>query len=267
MLNHLQPRALAVVAGLAIVASAGTGCGQLSRTGNGAATAAIEDEDVQRVHARMIDAMGGGRAWERARYFEFDFVVVREGSEASRWSHRWDRYDGDLRMSGVRRGEPIVVIMNVNRPEEPAQAWIDGQPVAGAQLDSLRTFAYGRFINDSYWLIMPYKWTDPGVRHAYLGERHEADRDWEVVHISFDDVGLTPQNEYLAYIDPATGLMERWYHYPRADADPAIFDWTDWQQFGPILLSTEKPNAARTVAIRFDNVRVDRRVPADAFAP
>jgi hypothetical protein len=226
----------------------------------------IADPDVQRIHARMLEAMGGARGWERARYFEFDFVPVRDGQPAGRWSHRWDRYTGDFRLSGTRAGEPLVVVTNVNAPET-GRAWIAGQPAAGAQLDSLLSFAYARFINDSYWLIMPYKWTDPGVRLSYVGPVHEAGRDWQVVRLAFDQVGLTPQNEYLAYINPQTGLMERWYHFRQAGADPIIFDWIDWRPFGPILLSTDKPNPDRTGGIRFENVRVETSVPAGAFDP
>ena len=31
--------------------------------------------------------------------------------------------------------------------------------------------AHGAWINDSYWLVMPYKLLDPGVRLRHLGER------------------------------------------------------------------------------------------------
>jgi len=241
------------------------GCSQLKGGANGAATA-IGDPDAARVHARMIDAMGGAAAWERARYFEFEFAVDRGGTATPGWSHRWDRHTGDYRLAGTRAGEPLVVLMNVNHPEQ-GRAWVAGQPVTGPRLDSLTTFAYGRFINDSYWLIMPYKWTDPGVHLTYEGRRSEADREWEVVKLTFDQVGLTPQNEYLAYINPATGLMERWHHFSRADANPSISDWTNWQRFGPILLATEKPNAAGTASIVFRGVSVATRVPPDAFTP
>jgi hypothetical protein len=256
-LDRIMPGVLAVVVFVGVGA-----CTQGTQSPNDAAN--LTDPDVHRVHSEMLAAMGGDRGWERARYFEFDFVVVREGTEAARWSHRWDRYTGDYRLSGTRAGEPLVVLMNVNDPES-GRAWLDGRPVEGEQLDTLRRVAYGRFINDSYWLIMPYKWRDPGVHLSYEGTRHEAGRDWEVVHLRFDDVGLTPQNEYLAYINPESKLMERWYHFSRAEADPSIADWTNWQQFGPIRLATEKPNAAGTGMIRFDNVRVETRVPAGAF--
>ncbi|MGH7476322.1 MAG: hypothetical protein ACRELD_08535 [Longimicrobiales bacterium] len=210
--------------------------------------------------------MGGEDAWDRARYLEFDFVVDREGQEAARWSHRWDRWEGDYRLSGVRAGEPVVILFNVNRSDE-GRAWVSGREVTGPPLDSLRRFGYQRFINDSYWLLMPYKWTDPGVQLTYEGPRSEAGRQWEAVRLRFADVGLTPQNQYLALINPETGLMERWYHYPNAEAQPSIFDWEDWRNFGGIMLATSKPSAAGPSRIWFDNIVVRRSVPEGAFVP
>jgi hypothetical protein len=261
----MRARTTALVYVVLAAATLAGGCTQLNRGANPAATS-IGDPDVRRIHARMLNAMGGQAAWESARYFEFEFGVARNGAVAPGWSHRWDRHTGEYRLSGTRAGAPLVVLMNVNRPEQ-GRAWVAGQPVAGARLDSLRTFAYGRFINDSYWLIMPYKWTDPGVRLSYVGRRNEAGRDWEVVRLSFEEVGLTPQNEYLAYINPETGLMERWYHFSRAEANPSIYDWKDWQRFGPILLATDKPTPDGATSIRFSGVRVETRVPPGVFTP
>ena len=31
--------------------------------------------------------------------------------------------------------------------------------------------AYGSFINDMYWLAMPWKWMEPGVHLKYMGKR------------------------------------------------------------------------------------------------
>jgi hypothetical protein len=242
------------------------GCNQGSNPAELAAT--IEDADVRRVYTAMIESMGGFDGWEDARYFEFTFNVERDGQRGTGWTHHWDRWTGDHRLSGTREGEDIVVIMNVNERDAGGSAWAAGQPVDGARLDSLLTFAYGRWVNDSYWLIMPYKWTDAGVHTTYQGTQTDsAGRSWEMVHLAFDNVGLTPQNEYDAWINPETGLMERWSHYPTGDAEPGIFDWTDWQQFGTIRLATRKPSLGGPFAIVFENVRVEASVPDGAFSP
>lgn len=223
--------------------------------------------DVQRVHARMVDAMGGRSAWEKARYFEFDFVAVRQGREASRWRHRWDRFTGDYRLSGVRAGDSLIVVTNINTPTQ-GTVLVNRQPVTGARADSLRQLAFARWTNDSYWLIMPYKWTDPGVHTQFVGrQKDDAGKEWDVVKLWFDQVGLTSQNQYLAFINPETGLMERWYHFSREGAEPSRYNWQKWTQFGPIKLATEKPTLDGQAMIRFDNVMVSEKVPATAFRP
>lgn len=231
-------------------------CSQGIRAPNRPANGALPP-DVAPLHARMMEALGGEEAWERARHFEFDFVVDRNGEEVARWRHRWDRWQGDYRLSGVRRGDSVTIEFNVNRPEE-GRVLVNGQEIAGVQADSLRQFGYARFINDSYWLIMPYKWTDPGVITSYEGRRTEGGRTFDVVRLRFASVGLTPQNEYLALLDPESGLMERWYHYSRPDAEPSISEWTDWREFGGILLATSKPNLNGSSRIWFDNISVRR---------
>lgn len=252
-------RASAVLLSLLIGA-----CSQVTSEENSPATHDW-DADSRRIHARMMDAMGGERGWERARYFEFDFVVVGDGEERSRWSHRWDRWEGDYRLAGVREGDSLIALFDASEPES-GRVWRGGVEVQGEAADSLLRYAHARHINDSYWLLMPYKWTDPGVNVSYEGERTDPDgRRWEVIRLRFDEVGLTPQNEYLAFIDPESGLMARWQHFRTADAEPSTAEWRDWQRFGPISLSTEKPAPDGAFAIRFENVRVERSVPSGAF--
>ncbi len=242
-----------------------TSCSQVNRGVNTAATENPTDSAVARVHSRMLAAMGGDQGFQQARYFEFDFVVLRNGAEVSRRSHRWDRHRGDYRLRFNARTDTVVAVFNVNDARSGVVR-VNGQDISGPREDSLLTGAYARHINDSYWLIMPYKWRDPGVTLSSQGRQTDGQgKEWDVVKLTFAQVGLTPQNEYLAFINPQTGLMERWHHFPSAGAQPAIYDWNRWQQFGPIMLATEKPSPDGSAVIRFDNVRVETRVPQGAF--
>jgi hypothetical protein len=241
------------------------GCSQVNRGGNAAATEVRGDSAVARVHNQMMAAMGGSAGWNQARYFEFDFVVNRAGREVTRRSHRWDRFRGDYRLQYLAGQDSIVAVFNVNDPKA-GDVRVNGQAIEGAREDSILNGAYARHINDSYWLLMPYKWGDDGVTLTYQGRQTDAQgRVWDVVKLSFANVGLTPQNEYLAFVNPQTGLMERWHHFPRAGAEPAIYDWKGWQRFGPIMLATEKPSPDGATVIRFDRVRVETGVPQHAF--
>ncbi len=229
--------------------------------------ARFDDQEVARVHERMMQVIAPDRGWERARYLEFQWTVARpDGSTLAR-THRWDRWEGHARVEDQAAGQPRISIFNTNDPAA-GRVWVGGQELSGEAAAEALTSAYRAHINDSYWLVMPYKWSDPGVLTRYLGEQtDESGRRWEVVELSFGEgIGLTPQNRYHAFINPETGRMERWHHFPDADADPAPSDWVDWQQYGPIELA-ENRMVNGNPRIFFPHLRVETEVPAGAFDP
>jgi len=234
----------------------------------GIADHVFADSEVTRIHSRMIGTAAPDNGWEQARYIQFDWIVAREEGPVRR-SHRWDRYTGEYRFEAEVEGGRRVVLFNVNNPTE-GQAWQDGQPLEGEALtDALRS-ANSAYINDSYWLLMPYKWSDPGVNASFVGEEtDDQGRAWEVVELTFDGVGLTPQNKYRGFVNPETGLMEQWYHYRSAeDSVPStVTGWTEWRQVGPIMLSPLRPTPEGNIRIRFENLEVSTEVPEGAFAP
>lgn len=227
----------------------------------------ISDPEVRRIHARMMEAMGGEAAWERTRYLAFDWIVGRPGREPVRRSHRWDRWTGRYRVLAPSAAGELMALFDVDRPRE-GRAWLDGEAVGGPRADSLLDRAHAIFINDSYWLLMPYKWTDPGVETRYLGRRtDEEGKAWEVVELTFEEgTGRTPWNIYHAWVNPETGLMERWWHFREAGADPLITDWTDWRPCGPVRMAWDRPFRSSDGRIRFEGVRCETEVPEGAFA-
>lgn len=222
------------------------------------------DPDVTRVHSRMISEMAPDGGWERARYLEFDWVVPRPDDEPLRRSHRWDRWGGlaEVRMP-VDEGE-MVAAFPVDDPHA-GRVRVNGEELEGDEAREALERANRTHINDSYWFLMPYKWADPGVRTEYLGRETDEDgREWEVVELSFEDVGITPDNVYRAFINPETGLMERWHYLADREADPSPSDWTGWEEFGPISLATRRERDGE-LRIGFEAIRVLEEVPEDAF--
>jgi len=144
--------------------------------------------------------------------------------------------------------------------------WIDGAEITDSTRAEWLGRAHGMHINDAYWLVMPFKWADPGVTTRYLGTETDDDGGaWEVVELSFEDVGRTPQNVYRAYLSPTSGLMERWAHYRTADAEPSYSGWTEWTEFGGVMLPLDRPWADGG-RIYFEGVELENEVPTDAFA-
>jgi hypothetical protein len=226
-----------------------------------------EDRKAVEVGNAMIAAMGGEAGWQKARYFRFDFTVIRDGKTAASFSHWWDRYDGRYRVEGVGRdGAPWKAVFNVKTKE--GEYFVNGVRAAGETKAKGLEDAYGRFINDTYWLLAPWKVFDPGVHLEYAGVVRDSDgRDCDEIKLSFENVGLTPKDVYWLDIDRTTHRLAQWKFVLNGSTEPpSIFDWKDWRRFGPIELSTSKPSRGRPVEIRFENVAVSETPDDSALA-
>jgi hypothetical protein len=206
---------------------------------------------------RTLDAMGGNKSFAGLRTLAFDFVVERDGKEAARWHHLWDRWDGRYRVEGVNReGKHFLALFNVQHRGE-GQVWLDGVALSGEDLAKALDRAYARFINDTYWLLMPAKLLDPGV-HLSLEDPEEKDgKTYDVLRVTFDDgVGLTPHDTYWAYIAKDTGLMERWEMVltGQKPEERSAYTWTDWESVDGVKLAMKKAAVGAAAVIRFDHV-------------
>jgi hypothetical protein len=209
------------------------------------------------VASRSLEAMGGPQAFAALRTLKFDFVVERDGKEVARYHHVWDRWDGRYRVEGLNRdGKNTLTLLNVQKPGA-GRSWLDGSELSGEDLQKALDRAYGRFINDSYWLLMPAKMQDPGVNLASEGEAVENGKTYDVVRLTFGEgVGLTPHDTYWAYVSKESGLMERWEMVltGQESKDRSAFLWTDWQVVGGVRLSLTKSAEGGPTAIRFEHV-------------
>jgi len=233
-----------------------------------AAGGAERDAKADMVGRELIAALGGA-AWEKARFYRFDFVVEREGKRAAQFGHAWDRYTGDYRLMGTNKaGAPFAVYFNVNTKE--GRAFVNGRPVEGEERDVLVKTAYGRFINDTYWLLAPWKIFDPGVRLTYDGEKDCPEGGiCDVLHLSFEEnVGLTPKDVYWFWITRDSRRMVQWqYVLGGAQEEPTSALWKDWRSVGGVSLSLEKEITSRSAVIRFENVSVGTLRDEALFAP
>jgi hypothetical protein len=218
---------------------------------------AERDAKADAIGKELIAALGGEKAWEKARQFQFDFLVEREGQTVARFSHAWDRYTGDYRVSGMdKSGAPFIVIFNVNT--KGGKALVNGKPVEGEEQEKLLKTAYGRFINDSYWLLAPWKIFDPGVNLSSDGEKPCPDGGvCDILKLSFENVGLTPKDIYWLWITRDGRQMVQWqYVLNGTQEEPTTALWKKWQKFAGVSLSLEKELVGKKVFIRFEKVSV-----------
>ncbi len=215
---------------------------------------------------RVMEALGGADAWNKTRYLRFDFAVDRGGQTVVRRSHSWDKWTGRYRLEGTtREAQPFVVLMNLNTRD--GRAWLEGKPLTGEPAAKQLEQAYATWVNDTYWLLMPYKMKDPGVFLALDGEEKRGDEAWDKLRLSFDNVGLTPKDRYWAYVNRKTGLVDRWDYVLKGESKPPTsFTWLNWKRHGRIMLSDDRHNAKDGTRIHFPVLEVPDALADAVFA-
>jgi hypothetical protein len=201
--------------------------------------AAGSDPRALAVADATLERMGGRRAWNRVRGLHWKFFGKRE--------HWWDKRTGEYLLVAPK----LRVRMNLE--SGVGTAWEDEQLVVD---DARRTELLGKarsiWINDSYWLLMPYKLKDGGVTLGYKGvadlaadsnrvtsELAPPGRLADVLTVTFRGVGDTPQNRYEVWVARETGLVERWDYFETVgDERPRLSTpWTDWREYEGVWLS------------------------------
>lgn len=206
-----------------------------------------------------LAAMGGQAAWDGTHFLRFTF--------AGRRTHYWDKWTGRHRLEGkTKEGESYVVLDNVNSRQ--GKAYIDGKPVTGDKGAKLLEGSYGAWINDTYWLLMPYKLKDPGVNLSYGGQKQIDGKSYDEVNLTFGPVGLTPGDHYWAWFNRDTHLMDRWAYLlqdqPR-DAAPTVWLWQGWQPYGNIKLAPHRVQADGQRKLELSDILVAVTMPDAVF--
>ena len=199
----------------------------------------------------VMVAMGGRRNWDNTRFISWNFFDRRDLI--------WDKFTGRVRIESP--GDSITYLVNVNTGE--GRVRVKGQELEADTLKKMLTRARQIWINDSYWLVMPFKMKDSGVTLKYMGEdSFKTGGKCNVVELRFKEVGLTPQNKYLVYIDIQDNLIKQWAYFANADQDSASFvrPWDNYKQYGKILLSADRSDGGGP-----KNVKVETSVPEKVF--
>lgn len=216
----------------------------------------LEGSDAKAIEIAdaVMHSMGGRTNWDNTRYLSWGF-----GSD----EQVWDKWTGDFRY----QRNNLVVLMNVNTQE--GRAWEDGQEITDSEaLQERLKSAYRGWVNSGYWFIMPYKLKDSGVTLKYLGEGNMEDgRAAEILELTFENVGLTPQNKYDVYVDKETMLVGQWSHYrDTADPEPRFTrPWGNWKQYGNIMLSDYRGEGREGQDFVLPNIGAYDTVPETCF--
>lgn len=210
------------------------------------------DERAIEIADSVMFAMGGRRAWDETRFISWNFFGRR--------NLLWDKHEGKVRIEIP--SDSTIYLVNVY--DGTGRVSIKGRELKDA--DSLLNYlrrAQQIWVNDSYWLVMPFKLKDSGVTLKYIGEEQVADTlSCKVLELTFAEVGFTPNNKYRVYIDKRDNLIKQWAYYQDANQEEAsaVWPWDNYHQHGKILLSHDRSDGRGPKAVRVDDEIADKRL-------
>jgi hypothetical protein len=252
---------------------AGAALALLLAIGAGGAAVAPPDQPDARAAAvadAVMKAGGGDAGGAASKYLRFTFAVEKDGAIRSSRTHYWDRVTNRHHLEWTTKdGKSLVCVEYLDTREGVCTA--GDQPLFDADAKPYLESAYEMWINDTYWLLMPYKMKDPGVHLKYDGEAKESGKVYDKVLLTFDDVGITPRDRYWAYVDRQTHRMDKWAFVlqnekgePGTDP-PSVWTWSGWSKFGGMMLSTVKTNEDGKTKILFKNLAAFDTLPDEVF--
>ncbi|MFK7920371.1 MAG: hypothetical protein AB8H47_00365, partial [Bacteroidia bacterium] len=181
---------------------------------------------------QTMEAMGGRAAWDATRFVKWNFLGFR--------TLTWDKLQKRVRIESP--SDSMILLANYDTGK--GRAMVGSTEITDADsLAKLMNRAKRIWINDSYWLVMPFKLKDSGVTLNYVGtDSTDLGEASDVLSLTFKEVGVTPQNKYHVWVSQADHLVKQWSYFPQATDDSArsTWSWIDYQQHGAILLSGER---------------------------
>lgn len=214
-----------------------------------------EQEDAKKAKAlaqQVLSNMGGQQGWGDTRYLAWTF-----NGQYQIWDKHQDRF----------RWEKDSVVVILDTQQKDGTVYIEGKELQNQEeKQKLLERAYALWINNSYWLVMPFKLQDPGVNLKYVGEgKTMAGAEADILEMTFENVGLTPQNKYHLWIDKDKGLITQWAFFRNyTDKEPAFTRrWSDYKDYGKIKLASDRSNPQSD--FKLDHIAVAADVPDKLF--
>lgn len=190
-----------------------------------------QDEKAIKIAHKIMQNMGGLENWNNVNYIKWTF--------GKRTLH-WNKWTGDVRVEAIKEGLIILININTNK----GKVYINRELVTNSQKKKrFLKKAKNWWINDSYWLVMPWKLLDPGVTLKYIEQtKLENGIKADVIQMTFDKVGITPNNKYYVYVDQKDHLIKQWAFFNLfSDEQPKFTKpWDNYQKLENILFSFDR---------------------------
>ncbi|MGA9639138.1 hypothetical protein [Flavobacterium sp.] len=194
-----------------------------------------DSDKTNSIVSQMLTAMGGIENYNNTRFIQWEF---------GKRKMYWDKWTGDVRIESTEDNQ--CILMNINTLK--GKAYANGHLVENeVNTKKLLNQAKNWWINDSYWLVMPWKLHDPGVTLKYVKTAKLPDGKMaDILEMTFNAVGVTPNNKYWVYVDQEDHLLKQWSFFKNFNDNEPQFTkaWDNYQKTGMILLSFDRSKGA-----------------------
>ncbi|MBX0333869.1 hypothetical protein K3G39_11540 [Pontibacter sp. HSC-14F20] len=211
------------------------------------------NDKAKSIASEVMENMGGEKGWNDTRYLAWTFNDQYQVWDKHQNLFRWEQ-------------DSLVAIINIDTKD--GKVYVEGQELQNSEeKQKLLERAYALWINNSYWLVMPFKLQDEGVTLRYVGEEQTMDgAPADVLEMTFAQVGLTPQNKYKLWVDKEQGLVAQWAFFRSAeDAEPSFTRrWSDYKDYGSIKLASDRSNSQGE--FKLTDIAAPAEVPDSVFS-
>jgi len=225
---------------------------------------ADSDPRAVRIADQVMGALGGRQRWNALVGLTWTFESAVGDTLRPGRRHCWNKHTGWHRVEGTnRQGIPFLFVDQLDTGV--GKAWMIGAPMEGDTVPKLMRRARSLWINDTYWMLMPYKLRDPGVRLKYAGDSTLSGATYDRLALSFENVGDTPGDRYWVYVNRANHRVERWDFVLQGESPPPeTWTWEGYERHGGLWFPTVHRNGDRTIFTR--HVETVSGFPPETFA-
>lgn len=149
-------------------------------------------DSVMSARLQSLDSSYDKDAFMSLGLVSFDFTMVKDGNNISELSFTMLTDMSKIRME-YKDGSSVLFTDNT------IYASPDVKDERRARFDILTW---------SYFFVLPYKLRDPGTKLEALPNRTYQDLDYQPFKLSFNKVGDTPDDWYILYPNPKSGLLD-----------------------------------------------------------
>jgi len=179
----------------------------------------------------VMIAVGGRENWDKTRFISWNSADER--------NIFWDKQLSRARIENLKSNTIYLVNLNIGT----GRVQTNGKEITDPDsLQRLLKSAKSIFVNDVYWLVLPFKLKDSEVTLKYMGEDTLKGNRFNILQLTFPKSANIPQNKYKMYVDVKEKVVKYWSYYADMNQELPTFTrpWDNYQKHGNILLSGDR---------------------------